>query len=79
MACECHMKRYNTNCVSTKYNCIKYYAANTSMDFYTLKLAIYMYLYLLCDLILENRPVVTFSISRNTGFKYSSHCSSLVL
>ena len=34
-----------------------------------------------CDPILENRPlqVVTFSISRNTDFKYSSHCSSLVL
>ena len=32
-----------------------------------------------CDLILSNRQVVTFGISRNTNFKYLSHCSSLVL
>ena len=32
----------------------------------------------ICDLILENRPVVTCSISRNTDFKYSSHpCARL--
>ena len=32
-----------------------------------------------CDLILQNLQVVTFGISRNTNFKYLSHCSSLVL
>ena len=32
-----------------------------------------------CNLILQNRQVVTFGISRNTNFKYLSHCSSLVL
>ena len=31
-----------------------------------------------CDLILETDQDVTFGISRNTDFKYSSHCSSLV-
>ena len=33
----------------------------------------------ICDLILETDPVVTFGSSRNTNFKYSSHCSYLAL
>ena len=32
-----------------------------------------------CELILQNRQVVTFGISRNTNFKYLSHCSSFML
>ena len=33
----------------------------------------------ICDLILETDQDVTLDISRNTDFKYSSHCSSLLL
>ena len=34
---------------------------------------------LICDLILENQPSCHIWYSRNTDFKYSNHCSSLVL
>ena len=32
-----------------------------------------------CELIWKTNQVVTFGISRNTDFKYSSYCGSLVL
>ena len=33
----------------------------------------------ICDLIWKTHQIVTFGILRNADFKYSSHCSSLML
>ena len=40
---------------------------------------LYIFRSINCDLILENRLSCHIGISRNTDFKYSSHCGSPVL